>query len=257
MSRRSLLLGVAILLLLTGSVAAALVLLVRHERSFYTRLVPPPGREREKESEACFVKLTNLIVNDLSGHGYSQRWEERFTQTQINSYFAEDFLRSGVSKEILPEGITDPRVAIEADRIRLGFRYGKPPWSTVVTLDLRVWLAPEEPNVVLVELQGLHAGGLPISAQSLLERVFEVARRQNIEVTWYRYRGNPTARLRFQSNQPRPSVQLERLSLQDGVLVIGGRSVEPQPLRAMLPTRHTPDGEAGEASPPFADATPR
>ena len=77
-------------------------------------------------------------------------------------------------------------------------------------------------------------GSLPVSAQSLLERVSEAARRQDIEVTWYRHEGNPVALLRFQANQPRPTVRLEKLELQEGLLVIGGHSVEAAPLRAML-----------------------
>ena len=89
-----------------------------------------------------------------------------------------------------------------------------------------------EPNVVAVEIQGLHAGGLPFTAQSLLERVFEVAKRKNIQVTWYHYNGNPVALLNFSAGQPRPPVKLERLDLRNGALVIGGKSIEL--LRAML-----------------------
>jgi hypothetical protein len=61
-----------------------------------------------------------------------------------------------------------------------------------------------------------------------------VARRQDIEVTWYRWNGNPVALLRFQATQQRPTVRLERLTLQKGLLTIGGRSIEASPLRAML-----------------------
>jgi hypothetical protein len=160
---------------------------------------------------------------------------EEFTDKQINSFFDADFGRLCRADKILPEGISAPRVAIEPDKIRLAFRYGTGPWSTVVSIDLRVWLAAKEVNVVALELQALHAGSLPVSAQSLLERIYETARQQNIDVSYYRHNGNPVALLRFQADQRTPTVQLQRLELQQGLIRISGRSIDPVSLRAMLP----------------------
>ena len=85
-----------------------------------------------------------------------------------------------------------------------------------------------------LEIEGLRAGSLPIGAQSLLESVAEAARPHDIEVTWYRHKGNPVALLRFQASKATPTVHLERLELRQGTIVIGGRSMERFPLRAML-----------------------
>jgi hypothetical protein len=231
MSRKSLLLGAAILLMLAVVVTASLLSLMRHEKDFYATRAVPPSLERQRDSEEFLLRSVQVYQSIANG---DSQWEEHFTEHQINSYFAEGFLTSGISAILLPEGVSEPRVALEADRIRLGFRYGKKPWSTVITLDLRVWLAKKETNVVAVEIQGLHAGGLPISAQSLLERFFEGAQRSGFPVTWYHYNGNPVALLHFEAGQPRPTVKLERLHVHEGILVISGRSVEPSPLRAML-----------------------
>jgi hypothetical protein len=235
MSRKSVLVGFLILLLLAGGVAATLFLLVRHEPESYQRMAVPPGAERQKHSKEFESNCTSLINKVLS----EKFWEVKFSEAQINSYFDEDFIRSGLKERLLPEGISQPRIAIDQDRLCLAFRYGKEAWySSVVTIDLRVWVAKKTPetNVVGLELQGLHAGSLPISAQSLLESVSDVARRQDIEVTWYRWNGNPVALLRFQATQQRPTVRLERLTLQKGLLTIGGHSIEGSgsPLRAML-----------------------
>jgi hypothetical protein len=65
-----------------------------------------------------------------------------------------------------------------------------------------------------------------------------VARKYDVEVTWYRHsNGNAVALLRFLANQPRPTVRLERLELNQGEIIIGGRSLNDlpsSPLRAML-----------------------
>jgi hypothetical protein len=237
MSRKSFVLGLALLAVLVGGVAGALALLVLREPEDYLRSDVPPGEERQQHSQEFQAKCVNLY----NGMKNDRVWQEKFTDAQINSYFDEDFVRSGFSEQFLPQGISQPRVSITADRIRLAFRYGTEAWcSTVVTLDFRVWLCPQETNVVALELQSLRAGSLPITAQSLLERITEVVRRQqDVEVTWYRLNGNPVALVRFQATQPRPTVRLERLELSDGQLVIGGRSAEAAPLRAML---GVPDG---------------
>jgi hypothetical protein len=231
MSRRSVLLATGVLLLLSACAAAAAAVLVRHEPAFYVRAAQPAGAARKKQSNDFYTQFCALKSNMDA----TREWAAQFTEDQVNSYLQEGFRTSGVEELMLPDGISDPRVAIEADRLRLGFRYGSGLWSTVVTIDLRVWVAKGEPNVVGLELQGMQAGALPISAQSLLEHVSEAARRQNVEVTWYRYDGNPVALLRFQSRRSRATVQLQQLELQPGKLMIQGHSIDPGAARAAAP----------------------
>jgi hypothetical protein len=231
MRRKSIFLGIALLLLLGGAVATVLALLVLHEPEFYHQAELPPGQERVQQSIA-FEKKCSLLLNGIIN---DRQWREKFTAAQINSYLEEDFVRSGIHKQLLPVGISDPRVSFGPGKVRVAFRYGAHSWcSTIVTIDFGVWLCRKDVNVVAMELQGLHAGSLPITAQSLLDRVSEVARQQDIEVTWYRLNGNPVALLRFQATQPRPTVRLERLELSDGQLLIVGRSAEASPLQTML-----------------------
>jgi hypothetical protein len=231
MSRKSVLLGLAILLLLIGGTAAVVGVLLYHEPQFYRASALPPGEERQKHSQEFVGKVSNLY-NSIT---YDREWRETFTEAQINSYFDEDFIKSAVSDRVLPEGIRDPRVTISPDKVRLAFRYNcEPLCNTVISIDLKVWLT-QEVNVVAVEVESLKAGSLPIAAQSLLERVSEVARRQDIEVPWYRHEGNPVALLRFQANQSRPTIRLQRLVLRQGELVIEGRSADDAPpVRSML-----------------------
>lgn len=233
MSRKSVLLGTGIALLLVA-VATALVLSLLHEPAVYGRTALPPGEERQRLSGSFYNEVFKMY-GDI--HNY-QPWEARFTEESINSYFEEGFIRDGVAEQVLPEGIRAPRIAIEPDKIRLAFRYNVGPWSTIISIDMRVWLANKrEPNVIALELQGLHAGALPIAAQSLLERVSEAARQNNIDVIWYRYHGNPVALLKFQADQPRPTIQFKTLQLHRGMIVINGRSIDSSAFHASFPFR--------------------
>jgi hypothetical protein len=233
MSRRSICLALGFLLVFTVGGAAGVVMLVRHEPARYAR--PPMPEEpaarqvKSREFVEQFVALMNAIRGD-------RVWEEQFTDEQINSYLEDEFIRSGMERQLLPEGFTRPRVVFGDDRIQLAFRYSSGGWSTVISIDLRVWVPGCEPNVVALELESFHAGALPISAQSLLDRVGEVGRLNGIDIAWYRTNGHPVALLRFGTDQPRTTVLLDTVKLQSGSLAVKGHAIEStsQP-RVMLP----------------------
>jgi hypothetical protein len=230
MSRKSLLLVLAILGGL-GGLATGLLVLVLHEPDSYLRRAVPPTPERKQKSGLFFSEFSTFFALH---EGEEPAWQAHFKEDCINSYFEEGFVSQGFAKSYLPEGISQPRVAIDADKIRLMFRYSMGPWSTVVSIDMSVWVVPHESNVIALEFQGLHAGLLPISAQSLLEHVTQMAQPARIEVTWYRHNRNPVALLRFQAEHNRPTLQLQKLDLQPGCLTVTCLSSDPATLGALL-----------------------
>ena len=163
-----------------------------------------------------------------------QEWGHRFTDSEINSYLAEHFVQSHLNEHMLPEGVSEPRLVIEPDKFRVAFRYGKGLWSTVVSIDLHLWLVKGEPNVVAFKLVGFHAGALPISAQSLLESINEKCQGHGIGVDWYRDDGYPVALIRFQNEQEHPTLVLELIQLEQGALHIQGHTKDAASLRAFL-----------------------
>lgn len=231
MTRKSVLLAVAIVVLLVGGAGTALVLLVRHEPDFYRRAALAPGEERRRLSNRCQSKLSDFINNVINPE---QAWSCEFTDELLNSYLVEDLVRTGGIENTFPEGVHEPRIALDADKIRFAFRYGEAPWSTIVSFELTVWLPAREPNVVAMQLEGLRAGSLPITAQTILDRFSEALRRKDIEVNWYRNDGKPVALLRFQPGVKTPTVQLRTLKLEPGrvVLGMGVGSASSEPARA-------------------------
>ena len=77
-------------------------------------------------------------------------------------------------------GISEPRLSLEPDRIRLGFRYGAGPWSTVVSLMIRVWLVPREQNTVALEFESLHSGDVLFTANEIAPHAEGVVLRQRV-----------------------------------------------------------------------------
>jgi hypothetical protein len=230
MRRRALFRTLAGLTIALACFVGVAVYLVTHEPASYRRLTVPAGPERRK--------LAGEFVNGLTGLQASLQppgevtWQETFSAEQMNSYFEEDFLRAPLFK--LPEGVHSPRVSIEPGHFRVAFRYGQGFWSSVVSVDLNCWLVAREPNVVAVEILGLYAGSVPLSVQTWLQEITDAARERKVEVTWYRHEGHPVALLRFEADKDHPSVLLQRLELQEGKLIVAGRSNDATALRAML-----------------------
>jgi hypothetical protein len=220
MSRRSLFLALAILLVLAGSVGTGLLLLLHYEPHHHRESATPPGERRVHCSREFYTKFWDLISEMHS----TAPWSQTFTDEQINSYLNETFVASGLSKQLLPDGISEPRVLFEADRMRLSFRYRTGLINTVISIAVRIWLPENEPEVVVVSLERIQAGLLPYSAHWILERISEVARQNGIEVSWYRHDGHPVAVLRFQADQPHPTLQLKAVQFEPGVITIHGRS---------------------------------
>ena len=109
MNRKSLLFGISLGLLVI-SVTALLVLLLVHEPAVYARASQPEGEERRQLSGQFNSEFAALYL----GIREEKEWQGTFNEKSINSYFEEDFVRSGVAKSVLPEGVSAPRIAIEA-----------------------------------------------------------------------------------------------------------------------------------------------
>jgi hypothetical protein len=238
MRRRAILGVIAILLLLVLGTGSALALLVRHVPAFYLRAEMPPGEERE----ACarnFCGRTTDLYNKFSG---DRPWEQQFTQDQINGYLQTQDESGEMTAPLIkpPEDVKDLRIGLENDLIRVGFRYGDEPWSCIVSVEFRVWLVAERTNLIALELCDFRAGALPLGTRSLIDFITESARRQSIDVTWFRHAGHPIALLQLQANQSRPTFQLRRLEVLPGKFIV-----------ASSPTR-----DPGTPNPPPAPPSP-
>ncbi len=219
MSRRSLCFAVGILACVVCAVLGIVVALVRQTPDWYAKAVIPPGEERtqlSKEAEKARADLKGLIENE-------HEWGAKFKAEQLNAYLEEGLFEEA-GTDVLGKEISDPRIAFEADRVRFGFRYGKGIRSTVISMVLKVWVPKEDSSALVLELESLQAGLLPVSAQSVLEEIARVLREKEVEISWYRLNGHPTAVVRFQTDQQHSAIQLTAIQAKDGQLVIQGRT---------------------------------
>jgi len=225
MRRRRIWITLALLVAFLALGGTTFAILLLHRPSFYRNAQVPEGPERTAQSVEFVGRYTGLMNSVFNRY---PDWWGVFTTEQINSFLQEDFLKSWGGDNNLPDGFHDLRLQIEEGKLRLGCRYETRLFSTVLTIDVRMWLIANEVNLIGVEIVNLRAGALPISRQNVLEYITEAARRSNIDVRWHQKNGNPVAIFRLQADQIRPTIQLHRFELQPGKMVIVGRSTEPQ-----------------------------
>jgi hypothetical protein len=218
--RRKLFLALAILLAALGAALGALVTAAKREPAFYAAANQPADYDTHERSARLLTRVVEL-QNDIRAH---DEWGDTFTAEDLNAFFIENLGPKGSLADALPAGFHSPRVAIEGDRLFLGVKYRDGFWSTVVWLELRVWLVAEQTNVAAVEVCNLKAGALPFGSQSILDKIADLARESSIDVTWYRHGSNPVGLFRFFSKQPQATSQVMTLEVKDGKLVVAGRS---------------------------------
>jgi hypothetical protein len=244
-SRKSFLTSLIILVALAAGVGITLYVLLHHEPEAYVAAEVPPGPERESEADE-FTGKALALYNQIQ---CATDWAGEFSEQQINSYLAEDFLKPAKRPFKLPVEIRDPRVVLRPGQLLVGFRYGDGELSTVISLQAKVWLPRREPNLIAIEIEQLRAGAMPVSVKSLQQQIDEAARKENIDVQWYRNEGNPVAIVRLQADRRDPSVILKDIEIRQGTLVVKGRTLDPEIKPSEPPT-------SGAKSTAKADPTP-
>ncbi|MDB5310599.1 MAG: hypothetical protein JWO38_4801 [Gemmataceae bacterium] len=215
------------MLLLTGGVSAGLGVLfylAKREPAFYAHSPKPADFDTRLKAAQMLTRVQDL-KNEIRS---KPEWGDTFTADDLNCFFVENMGLKGGLSSMLPECMHSPRVAIEGDRVKLGFKYGAGFWSTVIWVELKVWLVANEVNLVAIEVCDLRTGCLPLGSQSILDSISEAARDSNVEVTWYRNGSNPVGLFRFFAGQPAPTSQILTLDVKDGKIVVAGRSSQDQ-----------------------------
>lgn len=227
MTRKSALFAIVAVAVLAGGALLIFFTLLRHEPEFYHRAQIPPGIFRQKNSRD-FEKRAFDLFNETQ---HNTKWEAQFSDQEVNSYLAEDFIRTGVAKELPPE-ISEPRIVFRPGRILLAFRYGADGLNSIVSVEAKVWILQSEANAVGLEIETLRAGALPLAQKVIEDHLSDAAHALNIGVQWFRNGNNPVAILRFQADKREPGFQLQALELKEGSVYLKGRSLDPDVRRA-------------------------
>ena len=225
MRRRSLFKTAAILFTLIALTIGIVGWLLKQEPDFYVRENASLAGEKDSVQSGKVVTRLNELMEDMRSSQKGE-WGATFSADELNAFFRER--ESGINPLTkglvanLPDPRVGPRVAIEDDRLRIAFRYGEGFQSTVVQMELRMWLVKDQSNLVAVEIVRFQAGALPLPKSWVIDDIAATARGLSADVNWYCRGGNPVALCKLYANQNRPETQITTLRIGDGGLSIGG-----------------------------------
>jgi hypothetical protein len=209
----------------------------QHKPEFYQRALqmePSLQQEAGEQLERNVLELHNQFRK-------AGTWEATFTDEQLNGWLSRDL--ESKFPELLPVGVSAPRIALESRQIRIACRYETPKINTVVSLALEVHLT-DEPNVVAIRVRKARAGALPLPLKGFLDRITDVAMQSGLVLRWAQEEGDPVALFKIPSDHEdyiAEGIFLETLDLRDGEIQLAGRSGDEREIHrtAMLPAKET------------------
>lgn len=203
-----------------------------HQPDFYRQLIVIPPEKRDKQARRFLnqsLQLRNDIINEKA-------WEAVFSAEEINSWLAEDLLKHFA--DLVPNGLRDPRVAFEPDRLMLAFEMDQGPLRSVVWAVLLVEVT--RPNVVSLTIEKLRAGALPVPPEQVLGDLVAHARRFGLDVDWSRENGKHVIELSYEPQSKRKDIRLDQVQIFNGSIRLHGHS---EPRAGEQTTLRLPDQE--------------
>jgi len=220
-ARRSILAAAAAALVATAALLVAYRASQRVPEFYRRALAAPPTAQSEGGQR--FEQHALALHNQLHHAG---RWEVRFAQDEINGWLASDL--PAKFPRALPPGVSEPRIAIDRNAVRLAVHYQRSGVDTVVSLAGQAYLT-DQPNEVAIHIDQARAGLLPVPLGKFVQEITERAARAGVPLRWTEAHGAPVALIRVPlalDDVQRRQFVLEQLRLGDGELVVAGRTEE-------------------------------
>ena len=215
MSRKQIYVILTLLFVALGAAGGALLWGLQHVPTFYEEaLAEQPDRDVRKDAAKKLVQRTLSLAEEIKR---SDDWSEEFTQVQVNAWLAEELETKYA--ELVPKGVTDPRVKFVDDTILVGFRYSDDKYSGVISLRLRPRVV--EPNRVAIEIQSIRAGAIPVPLQEILDALSDDIHAEGWQIESRQANGNEVLVLHLDPEQVSQPV-LEAVKVIEGKLQVAG-----------------------------------
>jgi len=147
-------------------------------------------------------------------------WAQEFTETQINAWLVEEFPREFA--EWIPPDISQPRVRIQADGLRIGAKVNQVgAWHGIISVHAKVRVCA--PNELAIELLSVHAGRVAVPLTVVIDQITEYANENGVQIEWRHEDDRDVGIVRL-AHAGSETPQLERLELRDGAIRVSGSS---------------------------------
>jgi hypothetical protein len=186
--------------------------------AFYPEVLSQDRATAQQASDGLLRSIAAL-VSDIRKSG---PWQALLTAEEINGWLSYDLVRN--HPRLFPASISDPRVAVEQDRLKIAFHWQRSVWSAIVFLETEVYL--RAPNIVAVRICKARAGMLPLPLRGVLDELIASGREIGLEIDEQQFEGDPLLliTLPLGNGAREDSFCLESLELNSGEIYLAGRS---------------------------------
>lgn len=133
------------------------------------------------QTRAASQKLNEDVVRLKDDAARIGAWQAVFSVDHLNAWLVEEFPKQ--FPKLFARGASDPRIAIEDDRILVAARYKDHRFDTVVSCEVTLELT-EEPNLIAVRVSHLRAGALPLPLNPFLKGITREAAHGDVDIQW-------------------------------------------------------------------------
>lgn len=188
---------------------------------FYADALSSDPTEMERASRELESRLA-AVYSEAQKTG---RWHATFTAEQINSWLAVEL--PNAFPELQTQNVHDPRIAIGADGVSLGFQTAVAGVNTVIAVVTDVFV--DERGLLAIQLRSVHAGSLPLPTKDIVDRTQTALKRTALPCHWAQNDGQPVllvdvSALVSNEHQQR---ELETVELHDGEIYLAGYTTAP------------------------------
>ncbi len=188
---------------------------------FYQTAITLPPDELENEG-----KQFEARVFELQNSAYEKgRWQATFTELQVNGWLSSDLPEK--FPDVIPRGMSNPRIAIENDVIKLAFKFNSRRLKGYVVAKCDAFCC-EEQNQVAIRIRSAKAGVAPLPISVCADSITRALRKTGTTTTWTEIDGDPVALITLPddlTNNEDRRIELESIQLQDGKMVLSGVTV--------------------------------
>jgi hypothetical protein len=194
---------------------------IRQVRPFYAAAI----RVEPKELQSASQRMENRVAALYSDAKTAGEWTSVFSDDEVNGWLAVAMDKN--HGDILPDEVSDPRIAFADDRFMLGFRYQGERIDAVVSVEAEAFMADDD--VAAVRLHDARVGDLPLPMKRVVDSINRGAKRLDLAVRWTHLDGDPVLLLSLVHalSTDEEERQLKLLKLRDGELLLTG-STEPR-----------------------------
>lgn len=192
-----------------------------HVEPFYQAAIEVDTATLAQASEELEVQATNL-------YSTAQRpgeWSALFTDQQINGWLAtkleDDFA------DILPDEVKDIRVAVESNKILLGFRVKHKKLDAVISLTAKLFLT--SPDTIALQLESASLGAIPVPLDRIVQELASNHVTSKLPIQWTEQDSKPVAMFSIGPFQDGTRhIELHTIKLLEGEIYFAGQTIDIQ-----------------------------